>query len=112
MSEETEKLSSNQQAIRKQHRSIVGTSFLLLMILILAMYLKIVEPPFAYLLFSLIFIVDFAAECYVIWKHKVYWVGKNRYLEGGLAQVIAVAYGFLSLVCLALAINLVQVYYF
>lgn len=112
MDEEPQVFTPQEERVRKQHRMVIGTSFVLLLLLVGAMWLKIITPPFSYVLFALIFIVDFGAQGYLIWMHRLYWVGGSRVLRGLPALIIAAGYGFMCLVCIAFAIYTVNVYYF
>lgn len=90
--------------IRAQFRSITGTSFILVLILVLAVWAHVVKPPIIYVLFALIFVVDFSLHAYLIWQQKIFWWSSMKFIEGGKARVVAVMYGFLALVCVAFAV--------
>ncbi|MFA5030855.1 MAG: hypothetical protein WC495_04665 [Patescibacteria group bacterium] len=90
--------------IRSQFRSVVGTTFLLVLILALASTLHLIHPPLTYILFSLIFIVDFSLEAYITWMYKIYWISNRRILEGKKARAVAVMFGLLAFACILFAI--------
>jgi len=89
---------------RKQSRQVVGTSFLLVLVLLGAITLHFIKPPVTYVLFCLIFIVDFSFQTYLIWKYKEYWITEKFHLQGLKTRIVAMVYAFLALLCLALAI--------
>jgi|GEM_PF-6626528 len=90
--------------IRAQFRSVVGTTFFLLLVLALASVLRVVKPPLTYILFSLIFVVDFSLQSYLIWKYKIYWLSSRHIVEGGKARAIATVYALLGLACILFGI--------
>ena len=90
--------------IRSQYRSVVGTTFFLVLVLALASALRIINPPLTYILFSVIFIVDFSLQAYLCWTKKVYWLSSSRIVEGSKARGVAIVFGLLVLVCLLFAI--------
>ena len=90
--------------IRSQFRSVVGTTFLLVLILALASALHLVHPPLTYILFSLIFIVDFSLQAYIAWTYRIYWISNKTIIEGTKARIVAVVFGLLAFVCVLFAI--------
>ena len=90
--------------VRSQFRSVVGTTFLLVLILASASALHLIRPPLTYILFSLIFIVDFSLEAYITWTYKMYWISNRRILEGTKARAVAVVFALLAFACILFAI--------
>ncbi|PIS42001.1 MAG: hypothetical protein COT25_00095 [Candidatus Kerfeldbacteria bacterium CG08_land_8_20_14_0_20_42_7] len=90
--------------VRSQFRSVVGTTFFLVLLLALASAIHIVKPPLTYFLFCLIFVVDFSLQAYIIWKYKIYWISNKRIIKGKKARVVAIVFGLLVIVCLLFAI--------
>lgn len=90
--------------IRALFRSVTGTTFVLLVVLLLASTIKLIEETLFYVLFAAIFVIDFSLHAYLIWKHKIFWFTTMRPFEGTIARVISVMYGALALICALFAI--------
>lgn len=90
--------------IRAQFRSIVGTSFFLLVLLLLARGVHFISEKLFYVLFALVFVVDFSLHAGLIWKNKIFWLTSKKSAQGFSARMIALAYGAIALACLLFAI--------
>jgi len=98
------------RAYKSTSRSITVTTFILLLVLVGAISLQWVRPPFMYVLFSLLFIVDFTGYAMLIFKWKMFLWG-SREIRGIVAYLIGFGYGAMALIFLLFAIYSVTVYY-